>query len=93
MDEQIRKKSHIYIQWDNPLEKKASHFQYSRLENSVDCMGSQRVGQQWATFTFKYIQWNFSHIEKGNSDMCYSMMKFEDITLSETKQSQNDKHS
>ena len=27
--------------------------QYSGLENSRDCMGSQRVGHDWLTFTFK----------------------------------------
>ena len=26
--------------------------QYSGLENSMDCTGSQRVRQDWATFTF-----------------------------------------
>ena len=29
-------------------------FQYSGLENSMDCMGSQRVRHDWATFTFPF---------------------------------------
>ena len=35
----------------SPGEGKDYPLQYSGLENSMDCMGSQRVGQDWATFT------------------------------------------
>ena len=36
-------------------EGKGYPLQYSGLENSMDCMGSQRVGHDWATFTFSFI--------------------------------------
>ena len=41
-----------FLGWEDLLEKGKSYpLQYSGLENSMDCMGSQRVGQDWATFT------------------------------------------
>ena len=41
-----------FLDWEDLLEKGKSYpLQYSGLENSMDCMGSQRVGQDWATFT------------------------------------------
>ena len=40
----------------SPEEGKGYPLQYSCLENSMDCTdaGSQRVGQDWATFTFTW---------------------------------------
>ena len=40
----------------SPGEGKGYLLQYSGLENSMDCesMGSQRVGHDWATFTFTF---------------------------------------
>ena len=35
----------------SPGEEKVYPLQYSGLENSMDCIGSQRVGHDWATFT------------------------------------------
>ena len=42
--------------WRSPGEGKSYSLQYSGLENSMDCiaMESQRVGHDWATFTFQY---------------------------------------
>ena len=41
--------------WEDPLEKGMGYpFQYSGLENSMDCIAhGVAVGQDWATFTFK----------------------------------------
>ena len=36
----------------SPEEGKGYQLQYSGLENSMESMGSQRVGHDWATFTF-----------------------------------------
>ena len=41
----------------SPWEGKGYPLQYSGLENSTDCMGSQRVGHDWATFTFTSLHW------------------------------------
>ena len=38
--------------WEDPQRRKAYPVQYSGLENSMDCMGSQR--HYWVTFTFTY---------------------------------------
>ena len=35
----------------SPEEGKSYPLQYSDLENSMDCIGSQRVGHDWVTFT------------------------------------------
>ena len=46
-----------FLGWEDPLKKgKATHLQYSGLENSMDCisMGLQRVRHDWATFTSLY---------------------------------------
>ena len=37
----------------SPGEGKGYPLQYSGLENSMDCMGSQRVGHNWATLNLK----------------------------------------
>ena len=37
--------------WEEPLKNGYLH-QYSGLENSVQSMGSQRIGHDYATFTF-----------------------------------------
>ena len=41
----------------SPGERKGYPPQYSGLENVMDCivMGSQRVGHNWATFTFHFL--------------------------------------
>ena len=52
--------------WEDPLERgKATHSQYSGLENAVDyvSMGSQRVGHDWATFIFIDFRKNKDCIE------------------------------
>ena len=41
----------------SPGEGKGYPLQYSGLENSVQSMGSQRVGHDWATFTFTLGGW------------------------------------
>ena len=45
-------------------EGKGYPIQYSGLENSMDCMGLQRVGHTWATFTFMFplcpLCWNYT---------------------------------
>ena len=44
------------LSWEDLLllwEGKGYSLQYSGLENSMDCMGSQRVGHDWVAFTFQ----------------------------------------
>ena len=53
--------------WKDPLEKgKATHFSILawRIPWTVEFMGSQRVGQDWVTFTFTFEPslWSNSHI-------------------------------
>ena len=43
----------------SPGEGKGYPLQYSCLENSMDCMGWQRVRHNWATFTF-----TFNHLSR-----------------------------
>ena len=40
----------------SPGEGYSYPLQYSGLENSMDCIGSQRVRRDWATFTFTLAQ-------------------------------------
>ena len=40
----------------SPGEGKSYPLQCSGLENSMDCMGLQRAGHNWATFTFTLVQ-------------------------------------
>ena len=48
----------------SPGEGHGYPFQYSGLENSMDCMGLQRVGHEWATLTFQQFTFAFylSHL-------------------------------
>ena len=53
----------------SPGKGKGYPFQYSGLENSMDCiihggqsMGSQRVGHDWSTFTLSFSPWKISNL-------------------------------
>ena len=46
----------------SPEKGKGYPLQYSGLENSIQSMGSQRVGHCWATFTFHYLTYLKSNI-------------------------------
>ena len=53
----LRKGFEIGKKWLGPGEGKVYPLQYTGLENSMDCMGSQRVGQDWAT-DFHFLQYS-----------------------------------
>ena len=53
-----------FLDWDDSLEKrKATHSSilFWRIPWTVQSMGSQRVGHDWATFTFTATPWTVAH--------------------------------
>ena len=46
----------------SPGEGKGYRLWYSGLENSMDCMGSQRVGHDWGTFTSLHFTNELPHM-------------------------------
>ena len=71
--------------WEDPLEKgKATHSSILpwRIPGTIQCMGSQRVGHSWATFTFTAPISNYSHTGFRTSTFeCWQGMSIQSVSV------------
>ena len=58
-----------------PGKGKGYPLQYSGVENSMNCIGSQRVGHDWATFTSQTPGWNWHRCQKQKKVILVSLLE------------------
>ena len=58
-----------------PGKGKGYPLQYSGVENSMNCIGSQRVGHDWATFTSQTQGWNWHRCQKQKKVILVSLLE------------------